>query len=630
MKKFTILFLLIFLISNSIIISAKDLPNEFWAYNDKYAQAVEQKDNLKIIEYGEKSIELIKYEPQTDQINEIMGSRLDQIGLAYERLGKYTKAGICYGQYIPYAELKGWNDGVKIAKAKVLQYTPNADLYLALERKSEKVLFGANFDGAIRENLPDETMILVYLEFGDSDFTWVEKTLKEAQEKGISVELAWNLPQEGEQLASVLGSEKYVVSVLNMIGKYNVNVFLRFGAEMNIWQRKAKSDEFINAFKFVSILSKRYTANTKMVWSVNQVSSWDTDMNDYYPGDEYVDFVGVSAYAQKYFLGKNDWSEFDRFNEIVFLTGKSADPVKALTEVVSRYGDRKPIIIAEGGASHFVNSLNEDTTDWAVLNLKKMYCYLPMVYPQVKMMAYFDRFMPNEVNDFSLTNSQKMADTYKALTKLPHFVGTVSYEKLENTLEIEQQPQEIYSYIHIYGQSAVNVDYYVDGEWVTSASEIPYNKVVDFSKYQLGEHNIRVAVSDNGSFLYEKNYNINIVERSISVTINDKKVLFDTAPIMINDRTLVPMRAIFEELGANVNWDAATQTISSNFNGMTIKMQIGSEIMTQNNKVITLDVAPIIFGDRTLVPVRAISEVAGAQVTWDDETKTVKIIKKQP
>ena len=126
---------------------------------------------------------------------------------------------------------------------------------------------------------------------------------------------------------------------------------------MNIWGTRADPEGFKAAFRHVANLSRQYTTNTAMVWSINKVSSWDIEMNDYYPGDEYVDWVGVSCYSGKYFLGRNDWPEKEKFNEVVFQTGDNADPVRGMREVITKYGGRKPIMLAESGASHTIQSL---------------------------------------------------------------------------------------------------------------------------------------------------------------------------------------------------------------------------------------------------------------------------------
>ena len=119
------------------------------------------------------------------------------------------------------------------------------------------------------------------------------------------------------------------------------------------------------------------------------------------------------------------------------------------------------------------------------------------------------------------------------------------------------------------------------------------------------------------------------VEEKIKVIVNDEPVVFDVDPTIINDRTMVPLRAIFEALGADVDWDDATKTITAVKDGTTIKMQIGNDKMTKDGVESTLDSAPVIIDSRTLVPVRAIAESFGSDVSWEAETKTV-IVKDLP
>lgn len=111
----------------------------------------------------------------------------------------------------------------------------------------------------------------------------------------------------------------------------------------------------------------------------------------------------------------------------------------------------------------------------------------------------------------------------------------------------------------------------------------------------------------------------------INVTINGNPVYFDVPPMMINDRTMVPLRAIFEALGASVDWNEATQTVTSSKDGSTIMLTINSTVMYVNGTPITLDVPAQVVNDRTLVPIRAISEAYNTTVNWDDSTQTVII-----
>ena len=102
---------------------------------------------------------------------------------------------------------------------------------------------------------------------------------------------------------------------------------------------------------------------------------------------------------------------------------------------------------------------------------------------------------------------------------------------------------------------------------------------------------------------------------------------FDVLPKIINDRTMVPLRAIFEAIGAKVDWYGETRTIVSSKDDIEIRMQIDNNIMHVNDNIITLDAFPCIDNDRTLVPVRAIAESFGFDVAWDGETRTVTITK---
>ena len=116
---------------------------------------------------------------------------------------------------------------------------------------------------------------------------------------------------------------------------------------------------------------------------------------------------------------------------------------------------------------------------------------------------------------------------------------------------------------------------------------------------------------------------------AIHVTVNGMDVPFDTAPIIVNDRTMVPMRAIFEALGMAVEWDGDTQTVTASGNGVEITTTIGqTEVIkrTQNGEeTFETDQAPIIKDDRTLVPVRFIAEAASCWVDWNMPSRTVVI-----
>lgn len=99
-----------------------------------------------------------------------------------------------------------------------------------------------------------------------------------------------------------------------------------------------------------------------------------------------------------------------------------------------------------------------------------------------------------------------------------------------------------------------------------------------------------------------------LAEEKIKVTLDGQAMDFDVAPIIQNDRVLVPMRAIFEELHCSVDYTDidGRQIITAKNDGNTIGLEIGSNEMTVNDKKVSLDTAPVITDDRTLVPLRAV------------------------
>ena len=112
----------------------------------------------------------------------------------------------------------------------------------------------------------------------------------------------------------------------------------------------------------------------------------------------------------------------------------------------------------------------------------------------------------------------------------------------------------------------------------------------------------------------------------ISIVIDGNEVSSDTAPqITAEGRTIVPLRVISEELGAKVDWDQETKTVTVEKESSTLKLTIGEKVMKDNDSEIQLDSPAQIVNDRTMVPLRAISESFGCEVDWDGETKTVII-----
>ncbi len=112
----------------------------------------------------------------------------------------------------------------------------------------------------------------------------------------------------------------------------------------------------------------------------------------------------------------------------------------------------------------------------------------------------------------------------------------------------------------------------------------------------------------------------------IKVTVNGELVAFKNQdPVIIDGRTLVPVRGVFEKLGADVNWLGEEQKVIILLGDINISMKLNSDRFYVNGDEKKLDVPASMINDRTMVPARAISEAMGCNVEWDGEAKTVVI-----
>ena len=124
--------------------------------------------------------------------------------------------------------------------------------------------------------------------------------------------------------------------------------------------------------------------------------------------------------------------------------------------------------------------------------------------------------------------------------------------------------------------------------------------------------------------------------KDVNIVIDGEELNLDVAPQIIDGRVMVPIRGVLENLGALVKWDDETQTVSARKSSKTVSLEIGSNDVTLDKgetnddgsaktETIQTDVAAQLVSDRTLVPLRVISEAMGYSVDWNDETYTVSI-----
>lgn len=123
---------------------------------------------------------------------------------------------------------------------------------------------------------------------------------------------------------------------------------------------------------------------------------------------------------------------------------------------------------------------------------------------------------------------------------------------------------------------------------------------------------------------------VSYAENDVKILLNGEEVVSDVSPFIENNRTMVPARAIFEAMGAQVNWVEENKTVimvrQKGEEFTSVVLQIGLENAFVNSESVELDAPAMIKDNRTFVPLRFIIEAFNESITWDDATRTVSIV----
>ena len=427
---------------------------------------------------------------------------------------------------------------------------------------------------------------------------------------------------------------------LDMLNGYNKPMMIRFANEMNASSLGDDPDRYVETFRNVANMIHEYP-NFAVVWSPNDMGALDRPFEYYYPGDEYVDWVGISCYMIRYFgFDKNAQAR----DHIFFMTDEYAwatNKVQPILKFMEEKGIQKPVMLSEGGVACY-NSNGDDYSGWSEPRMRNMYWYLIMKYPQIKMINYFNVPFDNYGEHYYFSDKSGMDYIFReaaangaylrSADDTPKFVFKQAYDG--GTIHAENGKIKLYTYAYFANQPNLTVNYRIDDTWYSSSDAIPYSSELELSGLSDGEHKLTIsALGESKDYYFHKNGNFvkfggepNTWEEDIRVIVNGDEVVFpDQKPAIVNDRTLVPLRAIFEALKAEVEWDDETKTVTSKKGDISVSLAIDSDRLYQNGQEKILDVPAQIMNGRTMVPVRAISEAFQCQVGWDQNTRTVTV-----
>ncbi len=297
--------------------------------------------------------------------------------------------------------------------------------------------------------------------------------------------------------------DRNITDTLNYLATLRSPVLLRIGAEMNLWQMDASL--YQQAYLYIARKARALAPNVALVFSVNYVSCWLGEMADYYPGDSYVDWVGVSLYM-------TDFASSDSYaSDAYFGRGEFADCILSIKEATETFGG-KPILISECGAN-YVGSNGADWSADAAQQVRKLYSVLNIVYPQVKGIIYFDRRSPSASNNYTLSQNTAVAGAYSAAVRgNESLVGTYGSAADGVYLPLSDYTGSGSLQLAAYGMTvlggSMTVSYTLDGVVVGGGSTVPYACTIDVSALSVGAHTLQVAFSDGAGYQETKSYRL--------------------------------------------------------------------------------------------------------------------------
>jgi len=297
-----------------------------------------------------------------------------------------------------------WAAEAEFAATAIL---PTKGLYLGAYIHQDPVVKG---DVAAFERLVGKkhAVYLRYVGYGEPfPYQWAQSL----RAVGAIPQIAWE-PNNG---LSEVQDDAYLRGWAEAARHFGAPILLRYASEMNgAWMPySGDPDEYIRKWRLVYRVMHQTAPNVVMIWCPFGVPRSTIPL--YYPGDEFVDWVGVNIYAVVYNNGDPRQPATDtQFDQLKF--------------VYNLYADRKPIAICEYAATHFCRAAKRSTTDFAVRSMKEFYELLPKQFPRVVLLSWFSVDASADGladNDYAVTTDPAVLAAYRELIGKDVFLSEV-------------------------------------------------------------------------------------------------------------------------------------------------------------------------------------------------------------
>lgn len=312
-----------------------------------------------------------------------------------------------------------------------------------------------------------------------------------------------NFANEGSDCAAFAGGsyDAKLNEAFSYLNTLSNPVFIRIAGEMNVWGNAASPEQYIAAYRHVADIARTAAPRAALVFSPNFSSAHKVDMDSYYPGDAYVDWVGVSLYYNLYHHSIDDPSQ------AAFLgVGEYGDAMLNVQQAVnlSRL-HKKPLMATEGGAGNTYNGT--DISSWASERMQKAYAFLPMVYPEMKCIISSDYHFSWEPISYTFYNNAAMTAAYRrAVENNPTYLSGAGdsaayYTKLSAYTGAWEGQMRFDAYT--YSPTKLTAEWSVDGQVRATAADYPYSFTLDAGSLSGGKHTLTVTFSNGASKSYD-------------------------------------------------------------------------------------------------------------------------------
>ncbi len=348
----------------------------------------------------------------------------------------------------------------------------------------------------------------LYVGYGQ-DFP--QKWVEQVKQAGAIPHISWE-PNNG---LDEVKDDTYLREFAKKAREAGVPIFLRFASEMNgTWAAySGDPQKYIEKWRLVHDVMEEEAPNVIMVWTVFTFPQ--ATIKEYYPGDEYVDWVGINIYNVVY---HNNNKNFSAWHE---------DPLELLDYVYDNYSHKKPIQISEFGATHYTTTDGKYYEDFAIDKISRMYNGLKTKYPRVKSIFYFNvnnlinAPKGRRINNYALTDNENILKTYSELVKDKHFLSEI-------------QP---------------NFEGETNKELFTIKKDVHIKNGVTYISSDVLREYFDLSVSWNPQ------------TKEVTVRKGEDKVYTVKNPMIINGKSYFPLRNTAQALGYRVIWDGVESII---------------------------------------------------------------------